>query len=849
LSTIPEIKIPVTENETGKLIHEIDWANTPLGPVSTWPQSRITAIAICLNSAQPLTVLFGKELIQIYNEAYSKLIGTNHPSAFGKSCKESWSALWHLLGPIFEEHILKKGESTFLNDQFMLLNRNGFIEETYFSSNFTPIPDENHTINGVFCTLRETTAEVLNKRRGKLLAQLSESVSQAQTMDDILKGAISIFKTAERDIPYATVYMLSKNLKKAERVAHIGLPDNHEMVPNQIDLTVHDYHANSFNKAIFSNDIIVLNHNEPLKDNEVEEFKGKISNSLLFPVRQKAGTDPVAILMIGLNPYLELADSYMNFFKAILVQLENGINVLNTSIENKRSDKKLRDSEDHYRLATEVTNLATWDLNLATFELTHSPRFAEILGYDSNKILTHQLMHDHIHPEDLYPVVERAFDRALQTAVYNYDSRIIWPDKTLHWIRTQGKVLYDDKNIPIRMIGIMMDITEFKNAEQALRESEKRFRAVADTAPVMIWMTDRERNCIFLNKCWSDMTGLSIAEGLKKGWTFIVHPDDYPATSQKFIKAYESHAMYTHELRIKDKQGNYIWIMDHAVPRYSAEGFFLGYIGSSVNINEQKNAKEVLENKVIERTLELKMANEELRKTNKELEQFAYVSSHDLQEPLRKIQTFSELLFNKIDKDAPEHVYLEKINSSALRMSELIRDLLNLSKVSNVDEEFVETDLSKIIENVKMDFELLIKEKQAEFYMEKLPVVKAIPIQMNQLFYNLLGNALKFSERKPVVKISCVEVTASQLKLHGINEEAKGKNYIKITVEDNGVGFDQNYADQIFVIFQRLNDRSKFAGTGIGLAICKKIVENHNGFIVAKSKINEGSTFHIFLPK
>lgn len=517
--------------------------------------------------------------------------------------------------------------------------------------------------------------------------------------------------------------------------------------------------------------------------------------------------------------------------------------------ESIKNEKKLRESEDHYRLATEVSKLATWDLNLATFELTHSPRFAEILGYDSKKILTHQLMYDHIHPEDLYPVVERAFDTALQTAVYNYDSRIIWPDKTLHWIRVQGKVLHDDKNIPSRMIGIMTDITELKNAEQALKESEKRFRAVADTAPVMIWMTDTERNCVFLNKCWTEITGLSINEGLRKGWTFIVHPDDYPATSEKFIKAYETHSEYSQELRIKDKSGEYIWILDHAVPRYSAEGFFLGYIGSSVNINEQKNTKELLENSVIERTKELKRTNEELRRTNKELEQFAYVASHDLQEPLRKIQTFSELLYNKTDKDANERLYLEKIRNSAFRMSELIRDLLDLSKVSNVDEEFVETDLAKIIESIKADLELLVKEKQAVFHVETLPVIKAIPIQMNQLFYNLLSNALKFSEKPPVVNISCGEVSADQLATYNIKDEIKERSYLKITVEDNGVGFDQNYADQIFVIFQRLNNRSKFTGTGIGLAICKKIVDNHNGFIVAQSKIDEGSIFHIFLPK
>ena len=276
----------------------------------------------------------------------------------------------------------------------------------------------------------------------------------------------------------------------------------------------------------------------------------------------------------------------------------------------------------------------------------------------------------------------------------------------------------------------------------------------------------------------------------------------------------------------------------------------MGYIGSSINIHEQTNAKQELENRVRERTLELKNANEELRKTNKELEQFAYVSSHDLQEPLRKIQTFSELLGNKMDESQKtERTYLEKIRKSASRMSDLIRDLLNFSKLSNVDEEFVDTDLSRILDNVRTDFEVLIQQKGAQLDIQKLPVIRAIPIQMNQLFYNLISNALKFTETSPAIKVSYSEISADELKTCNLQGEIKSKDYIKITFVDNGVGFDPNYAEQIFVIFQRLNDRSKFTGTGIGLAICKKIVENHNGFILAKSKINEGSTFEIFLPK
>ncbi|HSH65724.1 MAG TPA: PAS domain-containing protein, partial [Bacteroidia bacterium] len=693
------------------------------------------------------------------------------------------------------------------------------------------------------------THEIVNRRHLSFLQLLSEHISDKPSVKDILRSATEIFKTTVRDFPFTLIYYINEETSQAEFISASGIHHKHELIVSTIDLAKNDENGKYIKKVIASGGVLLINHSEVTCTLSTLSGKG-LSQSLLFPIIPKNKKRTVATLMIGLNPYLKLTDEYMHFFKLVVNQLQYVINILISDIESKQVNKKIKDSEDHYRLATEVTQLATWDLNLQTFELVHSPRLAEILGYDSQKVLTHQMMHDHIHPEDLYPVVERAFDAALQTAVYNYDSRIIWPDKTLHWIRTQGKVLYDEKNMPVRMLGIMTDITELKNAEHALRESEKRFRTVADTAPVMIWMTDRDRKCIFLNKCWSEFTGIPINEGLHGGWTTIVHPDDLPETSMKFLKAYETHAVYTQELRIKNRFDEYIWIMDHAVPRYSAEGFFLGYIGSSINIHEQKNAKEQLENRVKERTLELKNANEELRKTNKELEQFAYVSSHDLQEPLRKIQTFSELLYNKIDEtNSTERVYLDKIKNSALRMSDLIRDLLNLSKLSNVDEEFVDTDLSVMLENVKEDFEVLIQQKNAKFDIQKLPVIKAIPIQINQLFYNLISNALKFTEKTPEIRISFSEIAQKELMEYNFPGELKHKYYVKITIQDNGVGFEQAYSDQIFVIFQRLNDRSKFTGTGIGLAICKKIVENHNGFITVESKIGKGSTFHIFLPK
>jgi PAS domain S-box-containing protein len=249
---------------------------------------------------------------------------------------------------------------------------------------------------------------------------------------------------------------------------------------------------------------------------------------------------------------------------------------------------------------------------------------------------------------------------------------------------------------------------------------------------------------------------------------------------------------------------------------------------------------------IMETNEKLEIVNSELLKSNRDLEQFAYVASHDLQEPLRKIQTFTQLLNENLHNEERKNKFLTKINQSALRMQQLIQDVLNFSRISNSMDAFVETDLNLILENLKTDFELLLREKEAVIIHPKLPVIKGIPLQLSQLFYNLISNSLKYSEQKPVINISVKAIAPEDVikyqKLTGPGP------YILIQFVDNGIGFEPQFSEKIFTIFQRLHDKHSYGGTGIGLALCKKIVENHNGMIWAESEKNHGSTFNVILP-
>jgi PAS domain S-box-containing protein len=249
---------------------------------------------------------------------------------------------------------------------------------------------------------------------------------------------------------------------------------------------------------------------------------------------------------------------------------------------------------------------------------------------------------------------------------------------------------------------------------------------------------------------------------------------------------------------------------------------------------------------IMQASEKLKELNVELEKSNRDLEQFAYVASHDLQEPLRKIQTFAELSERNIEQPDALRRYLEKINSSASRMTNLIKAVLNYSRISKVDSAFVPIDLNSVVKSIETDLELLIEEKKAAIQVEHLPQIEGIPLQINQLFLNLFTNSLKFTTEAPVIRITSRTYSGTEAGKTPLLKNVS--TYVEVVFKDNGIGFEQKYADRVFSIFQRLHPLQDYAGTGIGLALCKKIVENHGGMITVESEPGKGTAFFIYLP-
>ena len=404
---------------------------------------------------------------------------------------------------------------------------------------------------------------------------------------------------------------------------------------------------------------------------------------------------------------------------------------------------------------------------------------------------------------------------------------------------------------------IAIEVTPQAELNRKMKESEANFRQLAEMTPGRVTAADASGNIYYYNQSWLDYTGLSLEELIETGLDKFVHPDDKDELTGSRMHSFQTGNPLEMEWRVKNKNDEYFWHIGRSVPVKDSTGRIIKWIGSATEIQHQKEHQEALEKAVSDRTSELRNKNEDLLKMNTELEAFAYVTSHDLQEPLRKIQTFASRI---LAEEIPVKIRsdFDRIRGSALRMQTLIRDLIFFSRTTKSERILVKKDLNAIVEAVKNDLREIADEKMAVIEAHGvLCEANIIPFQFHQLMYNLVSNALKFSDPgRPshiVVKSEIAEACDLEKENPALAVEKAGillpgKEYCHVSISDNGIGFDPVYRNKIFEMFQRLSHRESYPGTGIGLAIVKKIVENHNGVITATGEPDKGATFDIYIP-
>lgn len=380
-----------------------------------------------------------------------------------------------------------------------------------------------------------------------------------------------------------------------------------------------------------------------------------------------------------------------------------------------------------------------------------------------------------------------------------------------------------------------------------LESAIKEFTFMANLIPQLVWTARADGFVDFFNDRWYSYSGLSVEQSLGSGWKAALHPDDLEKTVQVWEQSVNKKMNYEIEYRLLNNDGTYSWFLGRAFPLTDSSRDVIKWFGTCTKIEDQKKMEKTLEQKVLERTVELTALNNQLEQSNSDLRQYAFVTSHDLQEPVRKIQVFGNLLKEKYlhKNERKSEEYLDKILLSSARMKNLITDLLAYSSVSNKIN-WQSTDLNVVLGDVLNDLELLVEEKKARIDFHKLPTIISQEGQMRQVFQNLLQNALHYTfvGRPPEISISSRFLPTADFDALTVAEGP----FTEIVIKDNGIGFDQKYAEKIFQIFQRLQPRGNLSGTGIGLSIVKRIIDQHNGVIKATGVENEGATFTFILP-
>jgi PAS domain S-box-containing protein len=516
-----------------------------------------------------------------------------------------------------------------------------------------------------------------------------------------------------------------------------------------------------------------------------------------------------------------------------------------TGNQFKRVDELFNDTQ-------ELLKFGVWEWCVPENRLTWSNGLYKILGYDP-KAEKDKL---HVTPE-FY--LQHVLESDREKVLYNRKDHLVHHEYDLHYrihdcngrikdVREKAKVIRNDKDELLRIIGSTIDITEQTQlyrdlaSYKAMKQENEKFLDYGT------WEFDPYTGHYFWSEGMyrlygydpeTDRNKFIINDALYQKHVDEGHFERYRALTESIVAQKEKPEDFVFEYQIKANDGSIRQIESSGKIFYDREGRWIKTIGTARDITRLRGYQLNLEEKI-----------KDLDRSNKELEEFAYIASHDMNEPLRKITTFIERLERKYKTElgADGKLYLTRISASVDNMRHLIDTLLEFSRTTRSNQPFSPVNLNGILKEVQTDLELKIEETVTTLNVDSLPMIDAIPSQMKQLFDNLLSNSIKFRKAgiQPIINIRCLRLNRRQKEQHHLDSS---NNWFRIDFADNGIGFEPEYNERIFQIFQRLHGKTEYPGSGIGLAICKKIIDQHKGLIYATGKPDNGATFSIILPE
>lgn len=606
-----------------------------------------------------------------------------------------------------------------------------------------------------------------------------------------------------------------------------------------------------------------------LKENKIGDhllisLKNWKDNRLPLITREQVATDDITLVSFvrkkallkfipeytvdpaGIIELVKELDQYILQSESKSIQLY--VDIQQEQIKQNAGQVKIR--EDQHLEAQEIANLGSFVWDLVGRNSSYTRQVYKIFEMDQFDNLESFLQY--VHPSDRSKVEDAIADAINGNGIYECEYRFI-KNKKEKVIWSRGIVTFQEGK-PFNMKGTIMDVTARNNMIRNLellneewRKSEERYhRMIDEVQDYAILLLGPDGEIQNWNKGAEKIKGYKAEEIIGKNFRiFYTEEDKKGQLPERLIRTAREQGRATNEGWRVRKDGSTFWGSIVITALHDEANNIIGFTKVTRDLTERKSA----EDKLLNYAIQLDKKNKELESSNKELTSFSYVASHDLQEPLRKIQTFGNRILEKEFEHLSEtgQDTFRRMVAASERMQKLIEDLLAFSRTHTYSQNFEPVDLNTVRDEVKSLYKEVIKEKKVIIESDTLPVISGIAFQIHQLFENLISNSIKYCDPNvpPFIRISSEIVDGDKMKKHSV---AADKKYYRISIKDNGIGFDQKHANKIFEIFQRLHGKTQYPGTGIGLAICKKIVENHHGFIEAKGKEGAGATFNIFFP-
>jgi PAS domain S-box-containing protein len=806
--------------EMGELIRLKDWSKTEIGSPETWPQSLKTIVNFLLNSKFPMFLWWGPGLICFYNDAYRPSLGKagKHPSILGMPAREAWPEIWSIIEPLINQ-VLTTGEATWSENQLVPIFRNNKIEDVYWTFSYSPVNDEFNSIAGVFVTCVETTQQVQN------LKEMEEREEQLNfTIDAAELG------TWDLD-PITNRFIGNKRIKE-----WFGLPEEAEIeLPLALDRIIEE-DRQRVTEAI----------------QRALQYESGGSYTIEYTIRNPENNQQRMVLAKGKAVFNEEKEACR--FSGTLQDITGQILAGNNLRESEQKFRLLADSMPQFAWTSDPEGNLNY-FNQSVFDYTGK----------TQETLNGNCWIEIVHPEDREENIARWTESIKTGHDFLFEHRFRRKDGIYRWQLSRATPQRDAQGNIRMWVGTSTDIDEQKafsdklakevekqvkelvRLNETLRESEARYHMMVDEV--------QDYAILYLNaggiiENWNlgaqKIKGYAAHEIIGKSISiFYTEQDRTNNLPQQLLSLAATTGRASHEGWRVRKDGSLLWANVVITAVHNQQHEVIGFSKVTHDLTEKKRA----EDKIKANALELEQKNKELERINTELQSFAYIASHDLQEPLRKIQTFSGRLLQKEIENLSESGkdYFERIRKSTDRMQTLIDDLLAYSRTNTMERVFSRINVGEIIDEVKEDFKEIIIEKGAVIEIAGNTEIKAIPFQFKQLLTNLIANSLKFSKPDIPPHIQ-FNIRMAYAEANETLPLLPGLQYCRITVADNGIGFEEEYKERIFEIFQRLHGKSDYKGTGIGLAIVKKIVENHNGLIKASGIPGEGAVFEIYIP-